>query len=199
VEGAAGTFLSDLKFHYVGENYYIDRIAPLDSSSTCAMTNAHPFYECAIAHDAGHYRTFGANFELGGLEDGAEATKRDLVDSIMGFFGIEVGDSPTSEIVAAGRRPRVEFCVRPTVGSGCFEIDYSVPRSPPGGARTRIEVYDVLGRRITTLPTEASGTGRILWDGRDSRGRAVPSGNYFITVFAGAGRQRIRVLSLKNR
>lgn len=51
-----------------------------------------------------------------------------------------------------------------------------------------LEVYDVTGRHVTTL-TEGirpAGRHRVLWDGRDSTGRAVVSGLYFYRLRAGS-------------
>ncbi|MDI6808360.1 MAG: S8 family serine peptidase [Candidatus Eisenbacteria bacterium] len=47
-----------------------------------------------------------------------------------------------------------------------------------------ITIFDVKGKRVRMLEASASGTGMkgIWWDGKDSRGRALPSGVYFISV-----------------
>jgi flagellar hook assembly protein FlgD len=48
----------------------------------------------------------------------------------------------------------------------------------------RIEVYDIRGRRITELTDQQYQVGEhsVEWRGRDSAGRAVPSGEYFFRV-----------------
>jgi endonuclease/exonuclease/phosphatase family metal-dependent hydrolase len=53
-------------------------------------------------------------------------------------------------------------------------------------AHVRLDVYDVRGRRITTLVDGARPTGvqRMTWDGR-SAGLAVPPGIYFVRLQAG--------------
>lgn len=50
--------------------------------------------------------------------------------------------------------------------------------------RVRIEVYDLLGRRIATLMDgmAASCQGIVVWHGRDDTGRAVSSGAYFVRI-----------------
>jgi len=62
-------------------------------------------------------------------------------------------------------------------------VDYDIPT---GGGSVDIAVFDVAGRRITTLYSghHDPGTHRVTWDGRDSRGRSVASGIYFVRLDA---------------
>ncbi len=62
-------------------------------------------------------------------------------------------------------------------------IRFSLPRA----SAVTVMIYDVLGRRVATLSRPGLGPGeqRILWDGRDERGRRVSSGVYFYRVEAG--------------
>jgi hypothetical protein len=50
----------------------------------------------------------------------------------------------------------------------------------------RISVFDVHGRRLTTLPAETQGPGRhsAVWDGLDESGREVSPGIYFYRLDA---------------
>lgn len=56
------------------------------------------------------------------------------------------------------------------------------------GGPTRLTVFDASGRRVTDLlDTELSaGQHRIVWNGRDARGRDVASGNYFLRLVSGS-------------
>jgi hypothetical protein len=60
-------------------------------------------------------------------------------------------------------------------------VGLSVPSS------VRVEVFDVLGRRVRVLEQGATETGvrRILFDGRDTTGQLLASGAYFYRVIAG--------------
>jgi Zn-dependent metalloprotease len=51
----------------------------------------------------------------------------------------------------------------------------------------KIEVFDILGRRVITLAEESrkEGTYKILWNGRDSNGDALASGIYYYKIEAG--------------
>jgi flagellar hook assembly protein FlgD len=54
-------------------------------------------------------------------------------------------------------------------------------------AATRMEVYNVLGQRVsrTDLGMLPGGTHRLTWDGSSDRGRDAGSGLYWIKVRAG--------------
>jgi hypothetical protein len=58
---------------------------------------------------------------------------------------------------------------------------------PQSGA-VDVSVYDILGRKITTLLTgeQNAGSHTIEWNARDSRGVTVPSGAYFVRMTAGS-------------
>ena len=62
-------------------------------------------------------------------------------------------------------------------------VDYDIPA---GGGSVDIAVFDIAGRRIATLYSghHDPGTHRVTWDGRDSRGRNVASGIYFVRLDA---------------
>jgi 3-phytase len=55
------------------------------------------------------------------------------------------------------------------------------------GAHVRLDIYDPLGRRITTLVDayQPAGERRVVWNGRDGRGREMPSGVYMARLRAG--------------
>ncbi len=53
-----------------------------------------------------------------------------------------------------------------------------------------IEIYDILGRKISSL-TNLGNYGMAIWDARDDRGRKVGSGTYFI-VIKGAGQTVVK-------
>jgi hypothetical protein len=57
----------------------------------------------------------------------------------------------------------------------------------PVSAEIELTVFDLLGRRVKTLAggPMAAGYHEVVWDGTDSRGRAVTSGIYFYSLRAG--------------
>ncbi len=54
-------------------------------------------------------------------------------------------------------------------------------------AREQVAIYDNAGRRVRTLPIQASSEREltITWDGRDHRGAEVISGVYYCNLGAG--------------
>jgi hypothetical protein len=62
--------------------------------------------------------------------------------------------------------------------------------------RVRVEIYDVLGRRVTTMADRVfeAGRHRLSWDGRDNRGRAVASGVYICRLDTSAGRDSKKMI-----
>ncbi len=69
----------------------------------------------------------------------------------------------------------------------------------PQAETVRLEVYDVLGRKVRALIQSdlPPGIHRVIWNGRDSRGRQVGSGVYFYRLEAGAYTQTRRMLLLE--
>ena len=94
---------------------------------------------------------------------------------------VEGAVDPTA--IASGGQPgptraRVGAVVpQPARGSSAQEIRFSLSE----GARVRVTVFDVAGRRVRALG-EVRGRGemsRVHWDGRDGSGAQVPAGIYF--------------------
>ncbi len=72
-------------------------------------------------------------------------------------------------------------------------LDFGLPTA----GRVRIGIYDVRGRLVTTLVDEVHSEGgySVQWRGKDSRGRFVPSGQYFARLEFGS-EVRTRTLTL---
>jgi fibronectin type 3 domain-containing protein len=75
-------------------------------------------------------------------------------------------------------------------------IRYVVPQP---GARVRIEIYDLSGRRVRTLVDQGrdAGTYLTVWRGRDDLGGAVGSGVYFYRAEIGGYRVERKMVLLK--
>ena len=90
IMGKTGTFTEGMSFNYSGENSFIDHINPISPAFTI-FSNLSPAYNCAVAYDAGSYKTIGASFEFGGLVDGTlPSTKTELMNGILDFFDVIV-------------------------------------------------------------------------------------------------------------
>jgi hypothetical protein len=85
--GHSGTFTEGIVFSYVGENNWIDRLAPLGDAFSI-LSNQMPAYVTAIANVGPNYKTIGASHEFGGLADDVY-TKDFLMYKYLEFFDID--------------------------------------------------------------------------------------------------------------
>jgi endonuclease/exonuclease/phosphatase family metal-dependent hydrolase len=69
----------------------------------------------------------------------------------------------------------------------------------PVASDTRITVYDLLGREVVRLADGRLEPGyhQLLWNGLDTRGRAVPTGMYIVLMMTPEFGKNIKVLLLK--
>ncbi|MGD9142115.1 MAG: FlgD immunoglobulin-like domain containing protein [bacterium] len=80
-----------------------------------------------------------------------------------------------------------------------FAYSTAVRFSLPEAAHVNLEVYDVAGRCVATLLDAdlAAGGARAVWDGRDSWGRSVAAGIYFMRLSAMGETRSIKTLLLR--
>jgi flagellar hook assembly protein FlgD len=64
----------------------------------------------------------------------------------------------------------------------------------PRAGDALVEVLDLSGRRVRTLHSGAAPAGpmALAWDGTGERGRAAPSGLYFIRAISGGASAQVR-------
>jgi len=75
-------------------------------------------------------------------------------------------------------------------------ITYELAQASP----VRLEIFDIAGGRVRLLSPlhfAATGTHRVLWDGRDDLGRALPSGVYLVRMEAAGHRDSRKVHLLR--
>ncbi|UCE20325.1 MAG: T9SS type A sorting domain-containing protein [Gemmatimonadota bacterium] len=75
------------------------------------------------------------------------------------------------------------------------EIRYGLPEA----GDVRLDVYNLLGQRITTLVNEHQEAGykSVVWDGRDENGQDVSSGMYFYALTSGTFAATKRMVLIK--
>jgi flagellar hook capping protein FlgD len=106
------------------------------------------------------------------------------------------GDSAPAPILAVpGSSPARAWMLpprpNPTRGAAEFALDL------PAGARVRIEIHDLAGRRVRTLGADgasAPGPTFVRWDGRDESGRRVSAGVYLVRAVWSGGEAAGRVV-----
>ncbi|MBI4531356.1 MAG: beta-propeller fold lactonase family protein, partial [Candidatus Latescibacteria bacterium] len=80
-------------------------------------------------------------------------------------------------------------------------LTYRIPSpTPGGGVAVWLGVWDALGRHVRWLvDEEVQGPGeyRVVWDGRDGRGREVASGIYFVRMKASQFRQVRKIVLVR--
>ena len=94
--------------------------------------------------------------------------------------------------------PPVAFDLEPCVPNP-FNPSTTLSFSVPGGSKASLAVYDVTGKLVRTLVSDAlpSGRHRRVWDGRDNGGNRVGSGVYICRLDAGTHHAATKVLLLK--
>ncbi|MCD4773705.1 MAG: succinylglutamate desuccinylase/aspartoacylase family protein, partial [Bacteroidales bacterium] len=86
IHGINGAFTHDMNFNYSGDNNSIDQLEAIEPAFLL-FNNNFPMYSCAVAHDAGNYKTIGLSFEFGGLDDEIPpSTKEEYLQRILDFF-----------------------------------------------------------------------------------------------------------------
>jgi hypothetical protein len=110
--------------------------------------------------------------------------------------GLELYRSAKAEV----RLPEVTLTTRllpnvPNPFNPETEIRFELAKT----SHVRITVYDLMGRRVVQLFDEVRGAGQnmVTWRGRDERGRAVPSGAYYIRLEASGSVDTRKVMLLK--
>jgi hypothetical protein len=172
LEGQAGTFTDGLEFSHVGENGYIDHIAPI-GSAFMIFENQSPAFNTAVAYDEGSYKTIGSSFEFGGLGTGPSNVDY-LMHQYLVFFGIDaiwvgVDDLETSNI-SFGR-------AYPNPFTGETHIAFQVEES----MNVNVEVYNMNGQKITSLANNTFPVGQhtLTWNAAQD---GVSEGIYFFRM-----------------
>lgn len=91
-----------------------------------------------------------------------------------------VGDTPTAAAVQL--MPNVPNPFNPTT-----TISFELPADRAGATDVSLRVYDLQGRLVRVLMEESVAGRRhsVVWNGRDDRGTAAPSGLYVYRLVAG--------------
>jgi hypothetical protein len=84
---------------------------------------------------------------------------------------------------------------RPNPSGGSTTVELAVPA---GKGKAKVAVYDLLGRRVADLAEQATpGRHRVTWDGRDSGGRRVAAGVYFVRLEAPGTKETRKITLLR--
>ncbi len=169
--GLTGSFTENLVFSYTGDNAYIDRISPTNSSSFAIFNNNNPAYCTSVAFDQGTFKTIGSSYEFGGLADG-QNTKIELMQSILEFFGgvlISIDEKTT-------KASNCRVFPNPFNKSLNFEIQNN------SSSYIKIYIFDIFGRLVNHINHPSNnGLTSISWK-LPLRNNPNQSGIYFYEI-----------------
>jgi hypothetical protein len=126
-----------------------------------------------------YWRAYAADPELRGLYAPA-----------VSFTTIDAGSSVGGAAPAGG----LALAAGPNPARGAVRIRYYTPAT----ANSRLEIVDVAGRRVRTLPGVrwTAGWHEVAWDGRDEAGQPVGSGAYWVRLVLPTETRTVRVMQL---
>ncbi len=111
--------------------------------------------------------------------------------------GVEIDRSDEVSITLSGSTPTVTVLHAnyPNPFNPITHLVFELARA----GHVRLEVFDLAGRKIRTLADEPlpAAVHERQWDGRDDRGRIVPSGTYYCRMEAGGLTAMCKMLLLK--
>jgi len=136
-----------------------------DVDGDCIVTDADLAYvEAQLGTD-----DYCADLDGSGVVDPADVAIVELTHGdVCSFVGVDGGAEAPRPLLRVDRNP--------------FRAHTTLRLALPGGA-SRVEVHDVVGRRVRTLAEALDAGGHVLaFDGRDDAGRTLAAGTYFVTV-----------------
>ena len=80
-----------------------------------------------------------------------------------------------------------------------FNASTSISYSIAENSRVKLEIFDILGKQITSLvdKQQTAGAYEVKWDCRTADGKTVPAGVYFYKITAGDYKKTNKMLLLK--
>ncbi|MCB7128881.1 MAG: T9SS type A sorting domain-containing protein [Candidatus Brocadiales bacterium] len=106
-------------------------------------------------------------------------------------------DASTLDVLVQALLP-TEFALHPAYPNP-FNPSTNIRFDLPEAAEVTLLVYDLLGREVVRLADGRLETGyhRVVWNGRDARGREVPTGMYIVLMATPEYRKSIKLVMLK--
>jgi hypothetical protein len=122
--------------------------------------------------------------DAGSLEDQAPAGNGNGNIEAVEYVTFPLTPSGIDNPPTEGGSKWVSLTATPNPFRGAVSVELTLPHE----AEVSMEIYDVEGRRLTTLGGGPLGPGShtLTWTGRDRRGQPVASGVYFLRLRAGA-------------
>jgi hypothetical protein len=140
----------------------------------------------------GDSKSAGAQLKNLKLAAGSFAAKYGVAGSTYPYFEIDLDDKALENVVP------LEFTLKPNYPNP-FNPRTTIQYSLPEAAKMRLEIYNIKGQLVKTLVNGEmpAGMHNVVWDGRDSKDRAVASGVYFYRISSPQNTQTKRMLLMK--
>ena len=139
VAGDPDNFMNGYSFTYSGANNYIDEIEP-DSLANVLMVNTSPAQTTAVSFYNEVYKTVGATFEFGGLDDNETCNKAGYMAEILSFFDVGYTWTGLNENKASNSNL--------TIYPNPAAVNISITYTSDNAATTSFIVYDMAGRIV---------------------------------------------------
>ena len=172
--GDTGSLADGMSFEYNGDNIYIDHIEAQEGADS-VFNNTSPAYCAAVSYDGGTYKTLGASFEFGGLQDGGQ-TKDELMYKILDFFGVH---GVLTGLEENGTSVSLKASCFPNPFRDAVSIRFNLLKT----SNVNLNIYDLNGKMLSSLINAqlSSGTHEVKWNGPKGGG----SGIYFYRLQTG--------------
>lgn len=141
-----------------------------------------------------NYTATCLNEEFVGCGPTTPLAPRDINEETAGSVDAErIGDEQSSFADAPGR-----FSVQQSYPNP-FNPSANIVFGLPGDGNVRVEVYDIVGRKLVTLLDEhrQAGYHNVVWSGKDADSKPVASGVYFCKVTFGHEASIVKLILLK--
>ncbi len=154
---------------------------------------AYAYHEtCALSLDNLIYKSFFTSFDLSQFTDDNDINM--IISDALDWFEIEPVESDDEVInvpVTSSLNQNYPNPFNPTT-----TISFSTTESTEN---TELAIYNIKGQKVKTLINEKLdvGTHQVVWDGKDSFGKAVSSGIYFYKMNSGKFTSTKKMILLK--
>lgn len=152
----------------------------------------HNDYPIGIYNSSGNARTLASSFALGRILPG-ENDLKDLLTAILDTLGVLDSGNVASDDPQTPPLTKAAYSYPNPFKTGTslrFETDAKGSAS--------LEIFNLRGQNVRSLDagTLAKGSHELIWDGRDARGKALPSGIYLWRLQTANSLQHGKMLKL---
>lgn len=159
IQGVPESMMNGLSFNYSGENISIDDISN-QSDSEIILRNPADGQGCAVAYNGFIYRTIGASFQFGGMENGNSPNSRtEYLQRVFGFFSVPVKIDNPYEVKPALAKEIELHQNFPNPFNNSTTISFGLTQK----SRLTLEIFSVLGQKLLSryLGEYRAGTYRV--------------------------------------